>query len=274
MSLIVVSSERFAEHQTPPGHPERPERADVMDVVADDGDDEAARSWRRARRRASSSPVSTTPDYLKRIAETAGRAVALDPDTYTSPETYEIARLAAGAAVDAVERVMSGTQHSRPGAGSAARPPRRAQPRDGLLLLQQRRRRRRRTRRRSAPARSPSSTTTSTTATARSTSSSAIRSVLYRLDPPVSVLPGHRRRRLRSATGDGAGLHGEPAARGRRDRRRLRIGVRRSGRSGRCAQFQPDLILVSAGFDAHERDPLGGMRLTTGAFAAMTMACA
>ena len=35
-------------------------------------------------------------------------------------------------------------------------------------------------------------------------------------------------------------------------------------------QFAPDLVLVSAGFDAHERDPLGGMRLTTGAFAAMT----
>jgi acetoin utilization deacetylase AcuC-like enzyme len=36
-------------------------------------------------------------------------------------------------------------------------------------------------------------------------------------------------------------------------------------------QFNPDLLIVSAGFDAHERDPLGGMRLTTPAFAAMTM---
>jgi acetoin utilization deacetylase AcuC-like enzyme len=36
--------------------------------------------------------------------------------------------------------------------------------------------------------------------------------------------------------------------------------------------FRPDLILVSAGLDAHERDPLGGMRLTTPAFGAMTMA--
>jgi acetoin utilization deacetylase AcuC-like enzyme len=36
-------------------------------------------------------------------------------------------------------------------------------------------------------------------------------------------------------------------------------------------QFKPDLVLVSAGFDAHERDPLGGMRLTTPAFTAMTM---
>ena len=31
---ILVSSDRFAEHQTPPGHPERPERAQVMDAVA------------------------------------------------------------------------------------------------------------------------------------------------------------------------------------------------------------------------------------------------
>src|SRR6185312_4187657 len=37
-------------------------------------------------------------------------------------------------------------------------------------------------------------------------------------------------------------------------------------------QFQPDLMIVSAGFDAHLRDPLAGMRLTTGAFAAMTAA--
>ena len=37
-------------------------------------------------------------------------------------------------------------------------------------------------------------------------------------------------------------------------------------------QFEPDLPIVSAGFDAHERDPLGGMRVTTPAFGAMTMA--
>jgi acetoin utilization deacetylase AcuC-like enzyme len=36
-------------------------------------------------------------------------------------------------------------------------------------------------------------------------------------------------------------------------------------------QFEPDLIIASAGFDAHERDPLGGMRLSTPAFAAMTL---
>jgi acetoin utilization deacetylase AcuC-like enzyme len=35
-------------------------------------------------------------------------------------------------------------------------------------------------------------------------------------------------------------------------------------------EFEPDLVMVSAGFDAHDSDPLGGMRLSTLAFGAMT----
>jgi acetoin utilization deacetylase AcuC-like enzyme len=31
-------------------------------------------------------------------------------------------------------------------------------------------------------------------------------------------------------------------------------------------QFRPDVILVSAGFDAHELDPLAGMRMTTAGY--------
>ena len=33
--------------------------------------------------------------------------------------------------------------------------------------------------------------------------------------------------------------------------------------------FAPDFILISAGFDAHEKDPLGGCRITTDGFAAL-----
>ena len=90
-------------------------------------------------------------------------------------ESHEVALLAAGAAIDAVERVMGGSHTRRRRAGSPARPPRRARSCDGVLPLQQRRGRRRRTPARRAPRRSPSSTTTSTTATARSTSSRPIR---------------------------------------------------------------------------------------------------
>jgi acetoin utilization deacetylase AcuC-like enzyme len=35
-------------------------------------------------------------------------------------------------------------------------------------------------------------------------------------------------------------------------------------------RFQPELLLISAGFDAHERDPLAGCRMTTGGLATLT----
>src|SRR5262245_14723093 len=104
MPLILIATERFAEHQTPPGHPESPERAEVMNAVA--------REWRArngeviAPREATGEQLARvhSVDHLKRIASADGRAVAFDPDTYTSPESVEIARLAAGAAVYAVGR--------------------------------------------------------------------------------------------------------------------------------------------------------------------------
>ena len=39
-------------------------------------------------------------------------------------------------------------------------------------------------------------------------------------------------------------------------------------------RFRPELVLVSAGFDAHHRDPLGGMRVSAEGFAIMTRALA
>jgi acetoin utilization deacetylase AcuC-like enzyme len=42
--------------------------------------------------------------------------------------------------------------------------------------------------------------------------------------------------------------------------------------SGVGARFRPDLIIISAGFDAHESDPLGQLRLEDEDFVAMTEA--
>src|SRR5204863_6237966 len=106
MPLILISTEQFADHQNPPGHPERSERAEVMDVVAG--------LWRRSGGEVAAPPAATNEQltrvhdeqYVKRIAETAGSSLSLDPDTFTSPETYEVALLAAGAAVDGIEQVI------------------------------------------------------------------------------------------------------------------------------------------------------------------------
>ncbi len=73
----------------------------------------------------------------------------------------------------------------------------------------------------------------------------------------------------RSGTGAGAGFTVNVPLEAGADRRRLRRwSTARSSR--RCStQFAPELVLVSAGFDAHERDPLASMRVTTDGYAAI-----
>ena len=108
MSLVLVSTPRFGQHTTPPGHPERPERADVFDAVAD--------AWRE-RRGSVVEPRPASFDEIRRvhtarhvaaIEATRGRAAMLDMDTFTSPETADLALLAAGGAMTALERVLDG----------------------------------------------------------------------------------------------------------------------------------------------------------------------
>ena len=182
---------------------------------------------------------------------------------------HEIALLAAGAGVDAVERVMGGSHAT---AFALVRPPGHHAERDramGFCLYNNVAVAAAHARALGAR-RSPSSTTTCTTATARSTSSTTTRRAV-RVAPPVPVLPGHRRGR-RGRARRGRWLHGERAARSRLRATRTTGSSSSRSSSPSLTQFEPEIVLVSAGFDAHERDPLGGMRLTTAAFGAMTMA--
>jgi acetoin utilization deacetylase AcuC-like enzyme len=107
MSFCLVSSPRFADHLTPPGHPERAARAEVMQAVA--------AKWAAlgvpvlAPRPATREELLRihTPEYLDLIAAMAGGAMMLDEDTFTSPDTVEVAALAAGAAIVAVDTVLA-----------------------------------------------------------------------------------------------------------------------------------------------------------------------
>jgi acetoin utilization deacetylase AcuC-like enzyme len=268
MSLILIHSDRFAEHQTPPGHPERPERAEVMDAVA-------AR-WRERGGEVVAPPLATHEQlarvhdeaYLRRIAETAGRAVALDPDTYTSPESYEIALLAAGAAVDAVERVMGGLHTS---AFALVRPPGHHAERGramGFCLY---------------------NNVAVGAAHARTLGARRVAIVdydvhhgngtqhIFESDPEVLYVSTHQYPYY-PGTGDATEIGLGPGA-GTTVNLPLEAGavdedyrlVFEEVVTPVLRQFKPDIVLVSAGFDAHQRDPLAGMRLTTEAFGAMTM---
>jgi len=269
MSLILIASERFAEHMTPPGHPESPERAEVMDVVAAE--------WRArdgevvAPREASREQLARVhaPEHLHRMAETAGIAVALDPDTYTSPETYDLALLAAGAAVDGVERVMGGS-HKR--AFVLLRPPGHHAEHDramGFCFF---------------------NNVAVAAAHARSLGARNVAIVDYDVhhgngtqhifenEAEVLYISVHQ---FPYYPGTGSADEiGYGAGAGRTVNVPLEVGATdedyREVFDGVVLpvmrQFGPDIVIISAGFDAHERDPLGGMRVTSAGFAAMTAA--
>jgi acetoin utilization deacetylase AcuC-like enzyme len=268
VSLTILSTERFAEHQTPPGHPESPERAAVMDTIATE--------WRRQGGEVAAPAAATRPQlarvhepsHLTRIAATAGKAVALDADTYTSPESAEIALLAAGAAVQAVERVMSA-----PNARALAlvRPPGHHAERDrpmGFCMY---------------------NNVAVAAAHARTLGAGRVAIVdydvhhgngtqhIFERDPDILYVSTHQ---YPYYPGTGAANEiGIGAGAGFTVNLPLEAGARSEDYRVAFAdlilpilrQFKPDLLLLSAGLDAHERDPLGGMRLTTAAFAAMTM---
>src|SRR6266702_769679 len=207
------------------------------------------------------------PDYLRRISETAGQALALDPDTYTSPESDEIARLGAGAAVDAVERVMSGSHRS---AMALVRPPGHHAERSramGFCIF---------------------NNVAVAAAHARAGGAAKVAIVdydvhhgngtqhIFESDPNVLYVSTHQ---YPYYPGTGAADEvGIGRGTGFTVNLPLEAGavdddyqlVFSSVIVPILLQFEPDLVIVSAGFDAHERDPLGGMRLSTASFAAMT----
>ena len=276
MSLVLISSDRFANHQTPPGHPESFKRAEVMRQVVsrwrDRGGEVVAP---RAATRDELARVHTA-DYVRRISETAGQSVALDPDTYTSPESYDVALLAAGAAVGAVEMAMTGSGPSSdrpapPIALALVRPPGHHAERDramGFCLF---------------------NNVAVAAAHARTLGASRAAIVdfdvhhgngtqhIFESDPDVLYVSTHQ---FPYYPGTGA-AHEIGVGRGKGFTVNLPLDVGAVDDDYRIVfaevvvpvlrQFRPDVILVSAGFDAHERDPLAGMRLTTEAFAAMTL---
>jgi acetoin utilization deacetylase AcuC-like enzyme len=116
----VVEDKRFLAHRGPAGHPERTERISAVGAAID------ARSEPLTR----IAPRAATPDEILRvhsrehfdqIAEASRHAPAqLDPDTYVSAESFEVALLAAGGTTELALRVARGELDS---GLAAVRPP-------------------------------------------------------------------------------------------------------------------------------------------------------
>jgi acetoin utilization deacetylase AcuC-like enzyme len=268
MSLVVVTSNRFADHITPPGHPERVERAEAMEV--------ATAGWRAGGGQIVEPRPATDADllrvhdaaYVESIRAMRGRASMLDADTFLSPDSDNVARLAAGAVLTAVDRVLDAPAGSR--ACALVRPPGHHAERDrgmGFCLY---------------------NNIAIGAAWARHRGLERVAIVDYDVhhgngtqhafdeDPSVLFISSHQfpfypGTGAADEVGRGAGAGftvNLPMEAGATDEdfdhvyREIAVPV--------LGEFKPSLILVSAGFDAHERDPLAGMRMTTEGYGRLT----
>jgi acetoin utilization deacetylase AcuC-like enzyme len=119
---LLLTHPAFLDHLTPPGHPERPDRLRaVADVLAEARFDKLTRD---------EAPEGTLDlarlchsekyvEALRKVAPTSG-TVHLDGDTSMSPGTWEAVMRGVGGAVAATDAVMS---DSHPNAFLAVRPP-------------------------------------------------------------------------------------------------------------------------------------------------------
>jgi acetoin utilization deacetylase AcuC-like enzyme len=264
----VVADPRYAAHEGPAGHPERPER---LGAVASAIDRFGGALVHRAPRPASPDELLAVHDraHIEHVRRTAAAGAGqLDPDTYVSRESYHVALLAAGACADLALRVARGDARA---AFAAVRPPGHHAEGDramGFCLFN------------------------NAAIAARAVQREAgVERVLildwdvhhgngtqhtFETDPSVLYVSTHQypfypgtgaAGEIGLGRGEGATLN-VPMPAGCGDTEYVGVFQRVIAPAARA--FRPDYWIISCGFDAHEDDPLAAMRVSRSGYAAMT----
>ncbi len=269
MATLLLHDPLFLQHLTGAGHPERPERLTaILEVLARapvDG------TLLRSPTPASPEALAATHHaaFLEQLAAARGKVVQLDADTVTSPQSVDAAVLAAGAALDATSAVLTGQAAN---AFALVRPPghhAEAAFAMGFCLLN-------------------NAAIAAEAALRAGVERVAVldwdvhhgngtqhifyarRDVLYLSCHQFPFYPGTGApTEVGVSTGEGYTVNcGLPGGQGDADYgavfQELFLPV--------LTAYRPGLIIVSAGFDPHDADPLGEMRLSERGFSAMCAA--
>jgi acetoin utilization deacetylase AcuC-like enzyme len=263
---LLVDDPRFSDHAPAPhgpgDHPEHPHRL----VAARAAIAEAPVAWERVPAREATAEELVTvhsPRFVEALERLRGQSGMLDADTYLGPGSVAAARLAAGAVVDMVDRILTGPTRRgvaivRP-PGHHARPDRAM----GFCLL-------------------------NTIAVAAAHANVRGLAKVLVVDWDVHHGNGTQEMFWRSPGVLYASTHqfpfypgtGSAEERGEGEGSGFTVNVPLSAGGGddvyRAAfervllpvahAYAPDLVLVSAGFDASKRDPLANMQLGAEAF--------
>lgn len=268
---LLYTHPLFLEHRTGT-HPERPERLiQVQRHLERTGLD--SRCGRPAWEPATAAQLAAVhgPDYAASIEDfCAAGGGRIEVDTVCSPRSFDAARLAAGAACDAVKRVVSGEDTQ---ALCLVRPPGHHALRDepmGFCLF--------------------NNVAIAARAAIREHSLDRVLIVDWDVhhgngtqamtwsDPEIGFLSIHRwpfypGTGRAEETGTGAALGTKlnlPVELG--TSREVYLDTFRRGLEQLAATLRPQLVIVSAGFDAHADDPVGSLGLETEDFAPLTEA--
>jgi acetoin utilization deacetylase AcuC-like enzyme len=268
--LALVEDTLFVEHVASETHPERPERLTAVHLgVEGSGIDFCLLEPRDAT--AEELLRVHTPGYLEELQGIAGRRGHLDVDTFHSPASYAATLRASGGVVALVEALMS-REHDY--GFACVRPPGHhalAERAMGFCIVNHV----------AVGARHALSLGAHRVAIVdwdvhHGNGTEAI----FEDDPDVLFISLHQRP-LYPGTG-----HETEVGSGQGLGKTVNVPLSAAANDAVCAaafervvlpilrQFAPDFVIVSAGFDAHQRDPLGGMAFSERAYSGMTSALA
>ena len=267
----IVKDDRYLEHVMDIGHPESPERLKVIYQMLEET--EMKGLFEMVKPRAATRgelELVHTPKYVDLIASTAGKPhYRLDMDTSTCAKSYEAALFAAGGLLELIKTVMEGKLHN---GFALVRPPGHHAERDramGFCLFNN-----------------------VAIGAQYAIQNFSLQKVLivdwdvhhgngtqnaFYEDPRVLYFSTHRYGFFYPGTG-GATEVGE----GKGEGFNVNVPLSTGGSDSEygnifdkilrpiALEYQPQLVLVSAGFDIHHDDPLGGMEVTEKGFARMT----
>ena len=268
LSTGVVRDRRYLDHTMGSGHVESPLRLEaIYRMLAEERPDNLQEILPRPATQEELELIHTAA-YVRAIRETAGRPmVVLDPDTSASALTWETARLAVGGTIEAAEAVRRGAVRN---AMALVRPPghhAQAGRAMGFCIF--------------------NNVAVAAAHLVRNSGLSRVliadwdlhqgngtqqafydrRDILYFSTHQYPYYPGTG---FWNETGQGEGQGftvNIPLSPGKTDRDYLFIY--RNILGPLAAEFRPEFILVSAGFDIFSGDPLGGMEVSPEGFAAL-----